>query len=66
MPYWDWTMPQYRPAKPEKGEIIPQSLQLFLTAASTRLSEAQGYSGRASEADRWQEVRLAGHASSTR
>ena len=40
MPYWDWTMPQYRPAKPDLGEIIPPSLQLFLTKASIKyLSE---------------------------
>ena len=34
MPYWDWTMPQYRPEKPEKGWIIPQSFKAFLTSAS--------------------------------
>lgn len=34
MPYWDWTMPQYRPHQPEKGWIIPKSLQAFLTDAS--------------------------------
>ncbi|MGA2219626.1 MAG: tyrosinase family protein, partial [Terracidiphilus sp.] len=31
MPYWDWTMPQYIPAKPETGEIIPPALKAFLT-----------------------------------
>lgn len=34
MPYWDWTMPQYRPATPDKGEIIPPSLKLYLTKES--------------------------------
>jgi tyrosinase len=34
MPYWDFTMPQYRPARPADGEIIPLALQLFLTDAS--------------------------------
>ena len=27
MPYWDWTMPQYRPEHPEQGWIIPKALQ---------------------------------------
>ncbi|MDF0650717.1 MAG: tyrosinase family protein [Nitrospira sp.] len=31
LPYWDWTMPHYRPEQPEKGWIIPQSFQAFLT-----------------------------------
>ncbi len=31
LPYWDWTMPQYRPQEPEKGWIIPKSFQAFLT-----------------------------------
>jgi tyrosinase len=31
MPYWDFTMPQYCPERPEKGEIIPPSFQAFLT-----------------------------------
>ncbi|KAF0811743.1 hypothetical protein IGB42_03760 [Andreprevotia sp. IGB-42] len=34
MPYWDWTMPQYRPEKPESGWIIPPALQCFLTPDS--------------------------------
>ncbi len=34
MPYWDWTMPQYFPSRPEKGWIIPKALQAFLTSAS--------------------------------
>ena len=34
MPYWDWTMPQYRPEQPEKGWIIPQSYKAYLTAES--------------------------------
>jgi tyrosinase len=32
VPYWDWTMPQYRPHQPEKGWIIPRALQAFLRA----------------------------------
>ena len=31
LPYWDWTMPQYRPEEPETGWIIPPSLRAFLT-----------------------------------
>lgn len=31
LPYWDWTMPQYRPEEPEKGWVIPKSFQAFLT-----------------------------------
>src|SRR5712692_10636951 len=31
LPYWDWTMPQYRPEEPEAGWIIPKSFQAFLT-----------------------------------
>jgi len=34
MPYWDFTMPQYCPEHPEKGEIIPPSFQAFLTNES--------------------------------
>jgi tyrosinase len=34
MPYWDFTMPQYCPEHPEKGDIIPLSFQAFLTDAS--------------------------------
>ena len=34
LPYWDWTMPHYRPEQPEKGWIIPQSFQAFLTKAA--------------------------------
>jgi len=34
MPYWDWTMPQYRPHEPEKGWIIPESYKAFLTPES--------------------------------
>src|SRR5262249_50779164 len=36
MPYWDWTMPQYRPQKPEEGWIIPRALQCFLTEESLK------------------------------
>ena len=31
LPYWDWTMPQYRPEEPETGWIIPPALRAFLT-----------------------------------
>ncbi len=34
LPYWDWTMPQYRPECPEKGLVIPPAYQAFLTEAS--------------------------------
>ncbi len=30
VPYWDWTMPQYKPHDPTKGCIIPQAFQAFL------------------------------------
>src|ERR1700737_2082390 len=30
VPYWDWTMPQYRPHEPERGWIIPKAFQAFL------------------------------------
>jgi tyrosinase len=30
VPYWDWTMPHYRPHQPDKGSIIPQAFQAFL------------------------------------
>jgi len=29
--YWDWTMPQYCPDRPEKGSVIPKAYQAFLT-----------------------------------
>jgi tyrosinase len=34
MPYWDWTMPQYRPLQPQKGWLIPKSYQAYLTEDS--------------------------------
>lgn len=34
LPYWDFTMPAYRPECPEKGLIIPLAYQAFLTDAS--------------------------------
>ncbi|HEX2078252.1 MAG TPA: tyrosinase family protein, partial [Longimicrobium sp.] len=34
LPYWDFTMPQYRPECPTKGLIIPLSFQAFLTHAA--------------------------------
>lgn len=33
MPYWDWTMPMYRPERPYEGDIIPRSFQAYLTQA---------------------------------
>lgn len=30
VPYWDWTMPQYRPHDPTTGWIIPKAFQAFL------------------------------------
>jgi hypothetical protein len=30
VPYWDWTMPQYRPHHPETGWRIPKAFQAFL------------------------------------
>jgi tyrosinase len=34
LPYWDFTMPQYCPEKPEDGDIIPLSYQAYLTEES--------------------------------
>jgi len=31
LPYWDFTMPEYRPEEPDKGRIIPTSLKAYLT-----------------------------------
>ncbi len=42
LPYWDWTMSQYRPLHPEQGEIIPPALQAFLTEASLPYLQAAG------------------------
>jgi len=39
LPYWDFTMPQYRPECPETGLIIPLSFQAFLTTASVEWLE---------------------------
>jgi tyrosinase len=39
MPYWDFTMPQYCPEHPEKGDIIPRSMQAYLTDASLEFLE---------------------------
>lgn len=36
IPYWDWTMPQYRPSHPTKGLIIPTALQALLTEESLK------------------------------
>jgi tyrosinase len=34
LPYWDWTMPHYRPQDPKSGCIIPQAYKAFLTPAA--------------------------------
>jgi tyrosinase len=34
LPYWDWTMPQYRPERPQDGWIIPKALQAYVTEES--------------------------------
>jgi tyrosinase len=36
LPYWDWTMPQYRPNEPDKGWIIPKAFQAFLTEKAAK------------------------------
>jgi len=40
MPYWDWTMPQYNPEKPEDGEILPKYYKGFLTGESLKYLES--------------------------
>lgn len=42
MPYWDWTMPQYRPSQPVKGWIIPKSYQAYLTEDSLKFLDKHG------------------------
>src|SRR5579872_1719745 len=42
MPYWDWTMPRYKPEQPDKGKIIPLALQAFLTDDSLKYLEKNG------------------------
>lgn len=34
LPYWDWTMPQYRPENPTDGWIIPEAFKAYLTPAA--------------------------------
>jgi tyrosinase len=43
IPYWDWTMPHYSPATPEKGRIIPFAYQAFLTDASLTFLASAGF-----------------------
>ncbi|WP_038932884.1 tyrosinase family protein [Bradyrhizobium japonicum] len=40
LPYWDFTMPEYRPEEPDKGRIIPNSMKAYLSeeAAETLLA----------------------------
>jgi tyrosinase len=42
MPYWDWTMPQYRPSQPDKGWILPKSFQGYLTEDSLKFLDKHG------------------------
>nr|MDQ3804326.1 tyrosinase family protein [Acidobacteriota bacterium] len=42
MPYWDWVMPQYRPAQPDKGWRIPKAFQAYLTEDSLRFLDKHG------------------------
>ena len=39
MPYWDWTMPQYCPERPDQGSIIPPSCKAYLTDESINYLE---------------------------
>jgi tyrosinase len=34
LPYWDFTMPEYKPEEPENGCIIPASMKAYLTEAA--------------------------------
>ena len=34
LPYWDWTLPAYKPEDPTNGSIIPESFKAFLTEES--------------------------------
>lgn len=36
LPYWDWTMPQYKPSDPGQGARIPNALKAFLTGSAAR------------------------------
>ena len=42
MPYWDWTMPQYKPECPANGWRIPRALQAYLTEESLRFLARHG------------------------
>ena len=42
MPYWDWTMPHYRPSQPDKGCIIPKALKAYLTNDSLTFLDKHG------------------------
>lgn len=43
VPYWDWTMDQYKPTSPLDGNILPQSFKAFLRPRSLRFLEAAGF-----------------------
>jgi tyrosinase len=54
VPYWDWTMDQYKPHTPTDGDIIPNSFKAFLRPRSLAVlktvgfTEAEAQSARAS------------------
>ena len=43
MPYWDWTMPEYKPETPVDGAIIPEAYKAFLTTTSLEFLGAHGF-----------------------
>lgn len=51
MPYWDFTMPQYRPDDPGNGCVIPKSYKAFLTDASLKYLTNAEPSIKTSDAD---------------
>lgn len=42
LPYWDWTMPQYKPEDPGTGLRIPLALQAYLTEEALALLGKHG------------------------
>ncbi len=43
LPYWDWTMPRYKPATPELGCIIPESFKGYIASNSLIFLKAHGF-----------------------
>jgi tyrosinase len=41
LPYWDWTMPAYRPEDPTNGAVIPEPFKAFLTPAAVEVMLAK-------------------------